>query len=97
MNPKKRIMKFLNAPSCEHPPDETCEICAKVQSIQDGMSAGTATLFVTSAISDKYAEEYPIENMMNRGRYYTCRVVDYEGHTIEKLLVDKQTGDVRFV
>jgi hypothetical protein len=26
--------------------------------------------------------------MMNRGRYHTRRVVDHEGHTIEKLLVD---------
>jgi hypothetical protein len=59
MNPKKRIMKFLNHPSCDHPPDETCEVREKVQSIQGGMSAGAATLFVSNAISDKYAGEYP--------------------------------------
>ena len=45
MNPKKQIMKYLNSPSCDHPPDETCAVCEKVQRIQDGMSAGTCHPF----------------------------------------------------
>ena len=54
-----------------------------MQRIQDGMSAGTATLFIANAVGKKYAAQYPIEEWLNQGRYYTCRVVDYEGHTID--------------
>jgi hypothetical protein len=97
MNPKKQIMKFLNNSLCDHPPGETCDVCEKVQRIQDGMSTGTATLFINNAISEKYAAEFQLEDLMNRGRYYTCRVVDFKGKTLEKLLVDKQNGDVRFI
>jgi hypothetical protein len=61
------------------------------------MSAGTAMLFISRAISDKHSRDFFFKDLANRGRYYTGRVVDYEGKTVEKLLVDKQTGEVRFV
>lgn len=97
MNPKKQIMKFLSNPSCDHPPDESCDICEKVRHIQGGMSAGTAVLYINNSNSEKCAEDFQLKDLVNRERYYIGRVVDFEGKTIEKLLVEKQTGEVRFV
>jgi uncharacterized protein YoaH (UPF0181 family) len=97
MNPKKRIMKFLNDPSCDHLPGENCEVCEKVKRVRDGMSTGTATVFINKAIYEKHSGDFQFKDLANRGRYFTGRVVDYEGKTVEKLLVDKQTGIVRFI
>ena len=97
MNPKKQIMKFLNNPSCDHPPDESCDICEKVRHIQNGMSTGTAVLYINNSNHEKCAEDLQLEALVSSGRYYTGRVADFEGRTIEKLLVEKQTGEVRFV
>lgn len=97
MNPKKQIMAFLNNPQCRHPDDQTCDECQRVQHIIDGMSMGTATLVIGQAVGDQHLEGYEIAELKNRGRYYTARIVGHDGGVIHKLLVDKQTGDVRFI
>ncbi len=97
MNPKKHIMRFLNDPKCSHPDDKSCDDCEKVQIIRDGMSMGTATLVIDQAASAKHTENYEINDLENMGRYYTASIVGHDGLIIQKLLVDKQTGDVRFV
>jgi hypothetical protein len=61
------------------------------------MSTGTATLFINGAISGKYTGDFQVEDLENRGRYYTGDVVSYEGKILARLLEDKQTGMVRFV
>jgi len=97
MNPKKRIMQFLNNPKCNHPDDKSCDDCEKVQLIRDGMSMGTATLVIDQAVNAQHTENYEIKEIENVGRYYTASIVGQDGLIIQKLLVDKQTGDVRFV
>lgn len=97
MNPKRHIMKFLNNPKCNHPDDSSCDECDRVRRIIDGMSMGTATLVIDRAVGEIQLEDYEIAELQNRGRYYTARVVNHDGADLQKLLVDKQTGDVRFV
>ena len=97
MNPKKRIMEFLNNPGCCHTDENSCTDCEKVQQIIDGMSMGTATLVIEQAVSEKHTENYQIKALENMGRYYTARIVGQDGGVIHRLLVDKQTGEVRFV
>lgn len=96
MNPKKHIMSFLANPTCEHPADESCEECDRVRRLVDGMSAGTASLVIRDAVDDEIDGGYTVEDLKNRGRYYTASIVDTDGKVIQKLIVDKQTGDVRF-
>ena len=101
MNPKKRIMEFLNSPKWartgDDPDDNSAEDRRKVQQIIDGMSMGTAALVIEQAAGDKHLENYDIKDLQNVGRYYTASIVGQNGHVIQKLLVDKQTGEVRFV
>jgi hypothetical protein len=89
-------MGYLANPSCEHPEGETCEVCDQVHRIMEGMSAGTASLVIRDAVDDKIDSGYTVEGLKNRGRYYTASIVDTEGNVIQKLIVDKQTGDVHF-
>jgi hypothetical protein len=97
MNPKKRIMDYLNNPACRHPAEETCDACDQVRRIMDGMSAGTASLVIENAASAKWDGDYVVADLANKGRYYTASIINTDGSIIKKLLVDKQTGDVRFV
>lgn len=97
MNPKKRIMEFLNDPECSHCDEDQSEHFDRIQRIRDGMSEGTATLVIDQTINDKDAEEYSIEALENKGRYYTARIVNCDGKVIQRLLVDKQSGSVRFL
>ena len=97
MNPKKRIMEYLTSPSCRHLAGETCEECDQVRRITDGMSAGTASLVIENAASKKWGDDFEVGALSNKGRYYTASIVNHDGSLIKKLLVDKQTGDVRFV
>jgi hypothetical protein len=96
-NPKKQIMHFLADPACRQPAWETCELCEQVRRIMEGMSEGTATLVIEDAVRKKIEGDYAVEGLANKGRYYTASIVNHDGTLIQKLLVDKQTGDVRFV
>jgi len=97
MNPKKQIMNYLADPACRHPAGETCEVCDQVRRIMQGMSEGTASLVIEDAVRKKIEGDYAVEGLSNKGRYYTASIVNHDGTHIQKLLVDKQTGDVRFV
>lgn len=101
MNPKKRFMEFLNNPQWARPEENSdknsAEDCRKVHQIIDGMSMGTASLVIDQAINEKHLEDYEIKDLKNVGHYYTARIVGQDGTVIHRLLVDKQTGDVRFV
>lgn len=97
MNPKKRIMSYLANPDCPHPAGETCEACEQRHRIMEGMSAGTASLVIEAAVSEKLAGDFAVEGLSNKGRYYTASIVNHDGTLIQKLLLDKQTGEVRFV
>lgn len=97
MNPKKHILEYLSNPPCRHPAGETCEECDQVRRIMDGMSAGTASLVIESAVSERWGDDFEVEALSNKGRYYTASIVSHEGALMQKLIVDKQTGEVRFV
>ncbi|MBI5552486.1 MAG: hypothetical protein HY911_13345 [Desulfobacterales bacterium] len=97
MNPKKPIIRFLSETASNQPEALSSYLCQKVLRLQEGMSAATATLVIREAINEKYKKDCPVEDLVNNGRYYTANIVDYEGKTIEKLLVDKQTGGVSFL
>lgn len=97
MNPKKRIMTYLANPDCRHPPGETCEACEQLHRIMEGMSAGTATLVIEEAVSAKLDGDFAVEGLSNKGRYFTASIVNHGGAVIQRMLLDKQTGEVRFV
>lgn len=97
MNPKKRIMTYLANPDCRHPAGETCEACEQRHRIMEGMSEGTASLIIEDAANEKWGDDFEIEALSNKGRYYTASIVNHDGTLIQRLLVDKQTGEVRFV
>lgn len=97
MNVKKRIMAYLTDPPCDHGQDESCEVCDNVRRIMSGMSMGTATLVIGSAVRQKVTGDDQLEALENRGRYYTASIVNHDGSIFQELLVDKQTGEVRFV
>lgn len=97
MNPKKRIMEFLSDPKSTHTDGNSCKDCQKVQQILDGMSMGTATLVIDQAVRRTHEDSYELKELENVGRYYRASIVNQNGTIIQKLLVDKQTGDVRFV
>jgi hypothetical protein len=96
MNPKKRIMSYLANPTCSHPEGETCEACEQRHRLMEGMSEGTASLIIEDAVSDKLKGDYAVAGLSNKGRYYTASIVNHDGTLLQKLLVDKQTGEVRF-
>ncbi len=97
MNIKKRIMAYLTDPPCDHGQGESCEICDNVRRIMTGMSMETATLVLDSAVRQKVAGDYRLEALENRGRYYTATIVNRDGSIFQEMLVDKQTGEVRFI
>lgn len=97
MNPKKRIMSYLANPTCRHPKGETCEACEQRHRIMEGMSAGTASLVIEEAASEILDGDFAVEGLSNKGRYYTASIVSHDGTLLQRLLLDKQTGEVRFV
>jgi len=97
MNPKKQIMSYLANPACHHPEGETCEACEQRHRIMEGMSEGTASLVIEDAVKDKLDGDYAVAGLSNKGRYYTASIVNHDGTLLQKLLVDKQTGEVRIV
>ena len=107
MNLKKQILKFFqttyadilssddsDATKASKTHDPRHEV---VQEMFDGMSTGTARIIIEKQISQEIREKFKIDQVENQGRYYLARIVRYDGTTIQRLLVDKQTGNVRMV
>jgi hypothetical protein len=42
-------------------------------------------------------EKFNISPVENKGRYYVTKIVQPDGSSIQKLLLDKQTGDALMV
>ena len=107
MNPKKQILKYIqNAYSDSTLPgdaqqretsgtnDSSSEI---FQELFEGMSSGTARIVIERELNRSLGEEFNIEQVENQGRYYVARIVRHDGTTLQRLLVDKQTGAVHMV
>ena len=105
MKPKEQILQFIqqNYANALQPgvsgKDEKDEIDSPqndiIQEIFDGMSTGTARIIIEREMSQALQEKFNVDQVKNLGRYYLARIVRHDGTTIQNLLVDKQTGNVR--
>ena len=107
MKPKEQILKFIQRAYEDTSQPNASEGNARAGNIQnqneiiqelfDGMSTGTARIIIDQEISQAIGEEYDIDHLTNKGRYYLAKVVRSDGSPIQKLLVDKQTGSVQMI
>ena len=68
-----------------------------IQELFDGMSTGTARIIIEREISQAISEKFNINAVENKGRYYVAKIVRPDGSSIQRLLLDKQTGSVQMV
>ena len=61
---------------------------------RDGMSAESAKFLIGQCANNKAYKVYGLEN---KGRYFTAKVLDRKGKTVNELLVDKLNGHVKFI
>ena len=107
MKPKEQILKFIqkayeNAPEPDASKGEAGSGKKSAQNeiirkLFDGMSTGTARIIIEREISQALGEEYNIDHVTNKGRYYLAKIVRSDGSPMQRLLVDKQTGNVQMV
>lgn len=107
MNPKKLILQFIqkaykNIPRSDASEDnDRSEKHASqneiIHELFDGMSTGTARIIIEQEVSRVIQEKFNIDLLKNKGRYYTAKIVRSDGSTIQRLLIDKQTGGVQMI
>jgi len=105
MKPKEQILKFIqkayaNAPQTDASKDSSrsgkhFSRNAIIQELFDGMSTGTARIIIEQEVGQAIREKFNIDQVENKGRYYMAKIARPDGSTIQRLLVDKQTGSVR--
>ena len=66
-----------------------------IQELFDGMGTGTARIIIEKEVSQAVEEKFKIDQLKNKGRYYMAKIVRPDGSTIQRLLVDKQTGSIQ--
>lgn len=107
MNPKKQILKYIQNAYTDPNQYGSAEKQGNsenndsrndiFQELFEGMSSGTARIVIEQELNRSLHEEYNIEQVENQGRYYMARIVRPDGTTLQRLIVDKQTGTVRLV
>ena len=105
MKPKEQSLKFIqkaySSSSQTEAPENSTRSGANffqneiVQELFDGMSTGTARIIIEQEVSQAIEENFNIDQVKNKGRYYMAKIVRPDGSTIQRLLVDKQTGSVQ--
>ena len=105
MKPKEQILKFIQKAYESAAQTEVSEDSTRsganfsqneiVQELFDGMSTGTARIIIEQEVSQAIEEKFNIDQVKNKGRYYMAKIVRPDGSTIQRLLVDKQTGIVQ--
>jgi hypothetical protein len=96
MTPKKQILKFIQQSYENNRQTDPAE--KKVlQELFDGMSTGPARMIIEQDVGPQISEEYNIGTVENKGRYYIAKIVRPDGSPIQRLLIDKQTGNVQMV
>ena len=105
MKPKEQILKFIQkayASAAQIDASEESTRSGKhdyqneiIQELFDGMSTGTARIIIEQEVSQAIEEKFNIDQVKNKGRYYMAKIVRPDGSTIQRLLVDKQTGIVQ--
>ena len=66
-----------------------------IREMFDGMGTGTARIIIEREMSREFQEKFNIDQVENRGRYYLAKIFRQDGSIIQRLLVDKQTGNVQ--
>ena len=107
MKPKKQILKFIQKAYEDAIQTDESKGSTRseknstgnkiIQELFDGMSTGTARIIIEQEISKAIGEEYNIDQVANKGRYYLAKIVRPDGRPLQRLLVDKQTGNVQMV
>jgi tRNA uridine 5-carbamoylmethylation protein Kti12 len=69
----------------------------RMQNILDGMSTGSARIIIDREASRRVSEDYSLQGLQNKGRYFVARIVRTDGSVIDELLVDKQNGRIQFL
>lgn len=103
MKPKQKILEFIQKAYENNeggrPVSETGAMTdddrLAIRELFDGMSTGTARIIIEEEMDSQMVEDYDIDPLENKGRYYVARIVQTDGKAI-RLLVDKQTGKVQF-
>ena len=96
MTPKKQILKFIQQAYENNRQSDPAEK-EVIHKLFDGMSTGTARIIIEQDVGPKISEEYNIGTVENKGRYYIAKIVRPDGSPIQRLLIDKQTGNVQMV
>jgi hypothetical protein len=107
MNPKEQILKFIQGIYNKKTESDSTEESKKsegaspedemIQELFDGMSTGTARIIIEREVSRAISEKFNINTVENKGRYYVAKIVRPDGSSIQRLLLDKQTGSVQMV
>jgi hypothetical protein len=107
MKPKEQILKFIQKAYAEAPQSDASEDKQRseknasqnetIRELFDGMSTGTARIIIEREVSRQVSEAFDISQVENKGRYYIAKIVRPDGSSIQRLLVDKQTGSVQMV
>ena len=61
------------------------------------MSTGSARIIIECEVSRAISEKFNISPVENKGRYYVAKIVRPDGSSMQRLLLDKQTGSVQMV
>ena len=62
---------------------------------RDGMSTATARIAIGKKLRKKIMEDYDLLELADKGRYYVAKACSKDGHWLNELLIDKQTGNIR--
>ena len=105
MKPIEQILKFIQKAYANAKQSDVSEGSGRsekhsppnkiIQELFDGMSTGTARVIIEKEVSQAVEEKFKIDQLKNKGRYYMAKIVRPDGSTIQRLLVDKQTGSVQ--
>ena len=94
MNPKTQIYEYIKSMHHSDGSEQDPEQVSRWQELFDGMSSGTAKVVIDRQAADQLPDPYDVE-LKNQGRYYAAKIVGSQGRVLQRLLVDKQTGDVK--
>ena len=64
---------------------------------RDGMSTATARIAIGKKLRKKIMEDYDLLELADKGRYYVAKAYSKDGHWLNELLIDKQTGNIQVV
>ena len=67
------------------------------KSSRDGMSTAMARIAIGKKLRKKITDDYDLLELADKGRYYAAKAHSKDGHWLNELLIDKQTGNIQVV